>query len=464
MISKPQQTVEAGAQLRRALSVWGAAAFVVTSMIGTGIFTVPAFVRAATGNGVAALGVWIMGAALALFGAFCYAELATRMPRAGGEYQYLSNVYGRPWGFIGGWITFFAGFAAPTAASTLAAVDYFSPLAPGWTPDAQLISGFGITEREAVAALLPLLLALAHSIGVRPSGRLQTTLAVMTVGAIVVFTAAGISSGRGDWGGVTQRSQATGAWWVALVQVSFAYFGWNAAAYLAGEVSEPRRTLPRALIGGTLAVAILYIALNLLYFYALPADPWQATPSVGRDAAERLFGVSGGNLVSAIITVLIIGAMSAWTASGPRIYYAMARDGLAPSIFGRLGKRSRAPIIATFTQAAIASVMALTGAFGKLLLYVGSAVLLVSALTAAAIYVVRRASPVDPKGNFSVPGYPVTPAVYILLVIFLWIQTLRDQPKPAVYALATIAAGVVVYYIGRALGWIAAAPKTQSES
>ena len=464
MISKPQQTVEAGAQLRRALSVWGAAAFVVTSMIGTGIFTVPAYVRAATGNGVAALGVWIMGAALALFGAFCYAELATRMPRAGGEYQYLSNVYGRPWGFIGGWITFFAGFAAPTAASTLAAVDYFSPLAPGWNPEAQLISGFSITEREAVAALLPLLLALAHSIGVRPSGRLQTTLAVMTVGAIVVFTAAGMSSGRGDWGGVTQSSQATGAWWVALVQVSFAYSGWNAAAYLAGEVSEPRRALPRALIGGTLAVAILYIALNLLYFYALPADPWEATPSVGRDAAERLFGVSGGKLVSAIITVLIIGAMSAWTASGPRIYYAMARDGLAPSIFGRLGKRSQAPIIAIFTQAAIASVMALTGEFSRILLYVGSALLLVSALTIAAVYVVRRGSLDDPKRNFSVPGYPFTPAVYILLVIFLWIQTLRVQPKPAVYALATIAAGVVVYYIGRALGWIAAAPKTQSES
>lgn len=461
---KPQQTVEAASQLRRALSVWGATAFVVTSMIGTGIFTVPAFVRAATGNGVAALGVWITGAALALFGAFCYAELSTRMPRAGGEYQYLSNVYGRPWGFIGGWITFFAGFAAPTAASALAAVDYFSRLTPGWNPDTTLINGLDITQRVAVAALLPLLLALVHSIGVKPSGRLQTTLAVMTVGAIVVFTVAGLSSGRGDWGGVTQGSQATGAWWVALIQVSFAYSGWNAAAYLAGEVTEPRRSLPRALIGGTLAVAVLYIALNLLYFYALPADPWQATPAVGREAAERLFGVSGGKLVSAIITIMIIGAISAWTASGPRIYYAMARDGLAPSIFGRLGKRSQAPIIAIFAQAAIASVMTLTGAFGKLLLYVGSALMLISALTVAAVYVVRRAAPDDQKRNFSVPGYPITPAIYILLVIFSWIQTLREQPKPAIYALATIAAGVAVYYIGRAWGWIAASSKTRLDT
>jgi APA family basic amino acid/polyamine antiporter len=461
---KPQRTVDAGAQLRRELSVWGASAFVVTSMIGTGIFTVPADVRAATGNGVASLGVWITGAALALFGAFCYAELATRMPKAGGEYQYLLNVYGRPWGFIGGWITFFAGFAAPTAASALKVVEYFSHLAPGWNPNAPLIDGLGVTQGSAVAALLPLLLALAHSIGVRPSGHMQTTLATMTVCAIIVFTVAGVSSGRGDWGGVTQGSLATGAWWVALIQVSFAYSGWNNAAYLAGEVSEPRRTLPRALIGGTLAVAALYIALNLLYFYALPAESWRPTLAVGQEAAERLFGVPGGKLVSAIITVIIVGAISAWTASGPRIYYAVARDGLAPSIFGRLGKRSQAPIVAIFTQAAIASVMALTRKFGELLLYVGSALLLISALTVAAVYVVRRAADDDPKRNFSVPGYPFTPAIYILLVILSWIQTLREQPKPAVYALATIAIGVVVYYVGRAWGWIAAAPKTRPEA
>jgi APA family basic amino acid/polyamine antiporter len=462
MISKPQRTVEAGAQLRRELSVWGASAFVVTSMIGTGIFTVPADVRAATGNGVASLGVWLTGAALALFGAFCYAELATRMPKAGGEYQYLLNVYGRPWGFIGGWITFFAGFAAPTAASALKVVEYFSHLAPGWDPNAPLIGGLGVTRGSAVAALLPLLLALAHSIGVKPSGHMQTTLATMTVCAIIVFTVAGVSSGRGDWGGVTQGSQATGAWWVALIQVSFAYSGWNNAAYLAGEVADPRRTLPRALIGGTLAVAALYIALNLLYFYALPAESWRPTLAVGQEAAERLFGVPGGKLVSAIITVIIVGAISAWTASGPRIYYAVARDGLAPSIFGRLGKRSQAPIVAIFTQAAIASVMALTRKFGELLLYVGSALLLISALTVAAVYVVRRAADDDPKSNFSVPGYPVTPAVYILLVIFMWIQTLQKEPMPAIYALVTIAAGVAVYYVGRARGWIATSSETET--
>jgi len=458
-----QQTGEAGDQLRRALGVWGAAAFVVTSMIGTGIFTVPAFVRTATGNGVAALGVWITGAALALFGAFCYAELATRMPRAGGEYQYLSNVYGRQWGFVGGWITFFAGFAAPTAASCLAAVEYFSQLTPGWDRNTPLIDGLGITQGSAIAAVIPLILASLHSLGVRPSGRLQTTLAATTICAIVVFTVAGFATGEGDWSGVTKGSPATGLWWMALVPVGFAYSGWNAAAYLAGEVTEPRRTLPRALIGGTLAVAILYLALNLLYFYAIPADSWQAVVSVGKEAAERLFGVSGGKLVSAIITVLIFGAISAWTASGPRIYYAMARDGLAPSVFGRLGARSQAPIIAIFTQAAISSVMALNGAFGKLVNYVGSGVMLISALTVAAVYLVRRAAPADTKLHFSVPGYPFTPALYILLVILSWIQILRNDPKPPIAALITILTGIGVYYIGRAWGWIAISSNTQLE-
>src|SRR5262249_39586819 len=149
-----QQAIEAGAEphLRRALGAWGASAFVVTSMIGTGIFTVPAFVRIATGNGVAALGIWITGGALGLLGAFCFAGLATRLRGAGGEYQCLANVYGGPGGFVGGWIPFFAGFAAPTAASTLAVVAYFSQLTPGWNPDTPLISGLGVTQGSAIAA------------------------------------------------------------------------------------------------------------------------------------------------------------------------------------------------------------------------------------------------------------------------------------------------------------------------
>ncbi len=464
MATSKQQAVEVDTNvLRRVLGGWGAAAFVVTSMVGTGIFTVPAFVRTATGNGVVALGVWITGAMLALFGAFCYAELSTRIPKAGGEYQYLAHVYGRSWGFVGGWITFFAGFAAPAAASSLAAVEYFSKLTPGWDPNAPLIDGFGLAQGSAIAATIPLALAFIHSLGVRPSGQLQTTLAVTTVSAIVIFTIAGMATGRGDWSGVTDSSQATGLWWVALIEVSFAYSGWNAAAYLAGEVKDPRRTLPRALIGGTLAVAILYITLNLLFFYALPADSWQSEISVGQEAGARLFGPSGGRIVSAIITIVILGAISAWTASGPRVYYAMACDGLAPSIFSRLDPRSHAPIIAIYAQAMVASIMALNAGFKELVVYVGSGLLLISAFTVAAVYLVRRAAPPDTKRYFSVPGYPFTPAIFILLVIYSWIQTMQKDPIPTSAALITIVTGIAIYHIGRALGWVADGPTTKTE-
>ena len=189
-------------QLHRELSVWGATAFVVTNMIGTGIFTVPAFVRGATGNGLTALLVWALGGGLALCGAFCYAELSTRMPEAGGEYQYLSRVFGPMWGFISGWISFLAGFSAAIAAAALGATAYAASLF-GWKIEHQLIAPLGITVGSAMAAGLILLLALFHCLGLRPGGRLQTIIAGSVVTGILVLIGAGFLTGSGDWHGVT---------------------------------------------------------------------------------------------------------------------------------------------------------------------------------------------------------------------------------------------------------------------
>ncbi len=442
--------------LRRGLNLWGATAFVVTSMVGTGIFTVPALVRHATGSGVEMLGVWLVGAALAVCGALCYAELATRMPRAGGEYQYLSRVYGPMWGFVSGWITFFVGFAAPTAASALAAVAYMAAIAPAWNANAPLVAGLSITQGGLVAALLPLAFAFWHSLGVRPSGRLQSILMVTTIGSIALLVVAGWLTGRGDWQGVTQTTTPAGSWWVALIQVSFAYTGWNGATYLAGEIEDPRRNLPRALIGGTLIVVALYLALNLFFLYALPIEAWRPDIAVGKDAAERLFGTAGGRFVSAIITFTIIGSLSAWTAAGPRVYFAMAYDGLAPAAFKRLGAQSRAPIVALFAQAGVAALLALTGAFDVLLIYVGAGLLLFSGFTVAAVYVLRWRYGTEDASHFRVPGYPFTPALFLLLVLVSCAQGFLESPIPTGAALLTLLAGFACYFIGRALGWFKA--------
>lgn len=447
--------------LHRVLGTYGAAAFVVSSMVGTGIFTVPAVVRNATGSGIASLGVWLVGASLALCGAFCISELATRMPKAGGEYQYLTQVYGRMWGFVSGWISLFAGFAAPTAASALGAVAYAKILFPGWNPSAPVIAGLDITQGAAIAAAVALAMAIVHSLGVRPSGRLQTILAATAVGSIVLFALIGFATGRGHWSGVTQTSEASGMWWLALIQVSFAYTGWNAAAYLAGEVRYPRTTLPRALIGGTLVVVLLYIALNLLFFYALPPEAWKSDIAVGQLAAEYLFGSVGAKIVSLIVTITILGSISAWTASGPRVYFAMACDGAAPAFFRRLGKYG-APVVGTMLQAVAAAIMALSGAFDQLLTYVGSALLLFSGFTIAAVYVARRKNIAHSGDYFRVPGYPVTPAIFIVMVVVSWVQSFREQPVPTTAALLTIVAGVAIYYLARAFGLLAEQPIPQT--
>ncbi|MBX3280434.1 MAG: APC family permease [Acidobacteria bacterium] len=448
-----------GQTLRRALGVAGATAFVVTNMVGTGIFTVPAVVRASTGNGLAALGVWAAGAALALCGALCYAELATRMPQAGGEYYYLTRTYGRLWGFLSGWISFFVGFSAAIGAAALGAVVYADELLTGWDARQPLIEGLGITQGAAAAAGLIILLSLFHASGVRPSGRLQTGIAALVVGFILVFIAAGLSTGAGDYSRIPAGTETTGLWFVALLQVNFAYSGWNAAAYLGGETVNPRRTLPRALIGGTVIVAVLYLLLNFLFLYALPLGDWNPDIAVGKLAAERLFGTSGATFVTAIITLMIIGSVSSMTAAGPRVYYAMSRDGMAPPIFGRLSARNGAPVVALIVQAIIASMLALTGAFGALLVYAGSALLLFAGLAVASVYVARRKS-IDQHGEyFKVPGYPITPAIFIILVGVAWVEGLRESPEATGAALATIAFGALIYLIGRSRGWIPGNPE-----
>jgi basic amino acid/polyamine antiporter, APA family len=456
-IDQPLVPDSASPGLHRALGVWAATAFVVTNMVGTGIFTVPAFVRTTTGNGLAALTVWAVGGLLSLCGALCYAELATRMPEAGGEYHYVTRTYGRLWGFLSGWISFFVGFSAPIAVASLGAAAYaFTVL--GLNPGAPILGQSGITQGGVAAACLVAVLALFHSSGVRPSGRLQTTIAALVIGAIVMLVIAGFSTGQGDWSGVIEGSEAPDGWWLALIPVSFAYSGWNAAAYLAGEAHNPLRTLPRALIGGTLAVTTLYLALNLLFFYALPPEAWEATSEsekigIGAVAARYLFGPVGEQIVGIIIALAIIGSVSAMTAVGPRVYYAMSRDGLAPAIFSRLGRRSGAPIFATLVQAILAVMLALTGAFGFLLTYVGSALLLFAGLTVASVYVVRRKSVGGSMPYFRVPGYPVTPAIFLGLVVVVWIYGLRREPEPTIAALVTILVGALVFFIGRSSGW-----------
>jgi APA family basic amino acid/polyamine antiporter len=438
--------------LIRTLGPLAAGAFVVTNMIGSGIFTVPAFVRVATGSAVASLGVWLAAGLLGLCGALCYSELATRMPRAGGEYRFLTEGFGQLWGFLSGWTSFVVGFSAAVAASALGVVAYVAPLIGGWDPDAALIGG--VTQGAAAAAGLVLLLTLVHCIGVRWSGGFQSTLATLVLGAIVILVLAGFASGEGAWSGLTVTAQPQSNWWVALLQVSYAYAGWNAAAYIAGEVKSPRRNLPLAILGGTLFVIVAYLLLNALFFYAVPEAEWEPTIAIGAVAAERLFGTGGALAVSGVIALAMFGSVSAMTAVGPRIYYAMARDGVAPKFMARVSEHGVAPVSAIAAQGVLAALLALTGAFSALLVYIGSSLLLFNALTIATLFVVRRRSVEVEREVFRTPLHPVPAIVFIGITLAAWVNGLVGAPVPTGAALGTLVLGGGVYAVGRRLGWL----------
>ena len=447
-------TSSAVIDLRRSLGFAAAAAFVVTNMIGSGIFTVPAFVRVATGSALGSLGIWAAGALLGLSGALCYAELATRMPGAGGEYRYLSRVFGPLWGFLSGWTSFVVGFSAAVAASSLGMMAYVAPLIPGWQSDAPVVVGWPVSQAALGAAGLVAMLTVLHCIGVRSSSRFQTTLAAVVLVGIAVFVVAGLSTGAGSAAGLRASTAGQSSWWVALLQVSFAYSGWNAAAYMAGEVSEPRRNLPRALLLGTAVVAVVYLALNALFFYALPEAEWQADIAVGQVAAERLFGHGGALAVSALIAFAMFGSVSAMIAVGPRIYFAMARDQLAPSVLARISASGRVPRIAIVAQGVLAALLALTGSFGLLLTYIGSALLLFAGLTVAALFVVRLRDGAPGEAVFATPLFPLPALVFVGITVAAWANGLVDAPLPTFAALGTMLLGAAVYALGRQLGWL----------
>lgn len=480
---RPAGAANTAAALRRRLGAWGAAAFVVCNMVGAGIFTVPAFVRAATGSAPAALGVWAAGGLVALCGALCYAELATRMPAAGAEYQYLRRVYGPRAGFLSGTVSFAVGFAAATAAASLGAVAYGAALLPGWDPAATLL---GFEQGALAAAGFIVLTAALHSRGVGVSGRLQAALATLIVAGVAAFVVLGFAGGRGSFAALAAGDGATGGggWWIAFLQVSFAYSGWNAAAYLAEEVDEPARTLPRALIGGTLLVTAVYLALNAVFFYALPDAAWGATIAIGRDAALALFGREVATALSGLVALAILGSVSAMAAAGPRVYFAMARDGLAPSVVARVNPHNGAPVVAIWAQAVLAATLALTGAFEALLVYIGSALLLFAAAAVAALLILRwreRGSSVaetdggrgktphggvslqvTPTGGgtrmFRAPGGPIPAVVFLAAATLAWINGLLQQPVPTLAALATIGAGALLYTIGSRRSWLRRSP------
>lgn len=442
--------------LRRELTYTSAVAIVVANMIGTGIFTTTGFLAGDLGRPSLVLGIWAVGALVALAGCLCYAELGINFPRSGGEYVYLREAWGPAWGFLSGWISFFAGFSAPIAAAALAFSEYMSYFfAPFSLKSAPVISlGFfrlhtGYGQWLAIGIITAF--AAINILGLRLAANLQNVLTSLKLGVLATFLVLAFSVGKGSLDHFSLAAARTsthslGAQFaVSLIFVMFAYSGWNAATYVAEEMKTPERTLPAALVSGTLLVAVFYCALNAAFLYALPLEKMKGVVRVGGAAAEALFGAKGGGLFSAIMAIGLLSCVSAMVIVGPRVYYAMAQDGCFFRGAARLHPRWLTPVQAILYQSVATAVMILTGTFEGLIYYIGFALILFAALATAGM--VRLRSRAAWKRLPAVSwGYPLVPAVFIAASAWMLCYTAVLRPTESLWGLLTMTAGGLVYY------------------
>jgi APA family basic amino acid/polyamine antiporter len=430
----PVDTVSAAP--RRQLGLWITAAIVIANMIGTGVFTSTGYQAADLHDPPTILFAWVLGGLVALAGASCYAELGTMMPKAGGEYVYLREAYHPVLGFLSGWISLTAGFSAPIATSALLFAGYLGKLSPDIA---------AVSPKLIAIALICVITAL-HSFDTKVGGWVQAAFTCMKVLLITIFVVAGLAAGQGDWSHFAHQhggfaNVGTTSFAISLMYVSFAYSGWNAAAYIAGEVNKPERTLPRSLLLGTGVVMVLYVLLNVVYFYALPSEQLAGVAEVGDKAARTLLGDQTGGLITALIALALISAVSAMIMAGPRVYASMAADGALPPQLARHSARG-VPSVAVAAQGALACVFVRLGSLAELIRFVGFTLAISAALTCGALFVMRARGV---KSTYRTPGYPVTPALFIAVSAWIAYAQIKDHPGESLIVAGVLAAGALVY-------------------
>ncbi|HEX8793212.1 MAG TPA: amino acid permease [Polyangiaceae bacterium] len=422
---------------RRGLGVLDASFIVVGSIVGAGIFLVSQAVAMAVRSPAAFLGTWLLGGAIALAGALSNGELGGLYPRSGGEYVYLREAYGPPLGFLSGWTSFWVAFPGSIAA-----------LAAGF--GATMASMLGVSGRVAevtLGATAIVALTAVNIAGLRPGKWTQNVLSGAKLLAFAGLLALGALVRHRASGGLTplfvEGDSARGVA-SALIPVFFAYSGWNAATYVTGEMRDPTRALGRALALGTGLCVALYVAVNAVYLRGLSMADLAASEEPARAAALALGGQTATAMLMPLVALCVLSSMQASVLVGPRIYRAMAVDGVFFSPLGKVHGKEQVPAIALVAQAAIALVELLSGRFEELLSFATSAMLAFSTLTVAAVLVlrVRRADAARP---FRVPGYPLVPVAFIAANVWVLWNVLASGARPVLGAVAVVATGIPAY-------------------
>jgi APA family basic amino acid/polyamine antiporter len=440
--------------LKRKISFFSATILVVANMIGTGIFTTSGFIISEIGNAQTMLLCWFVGGVFALAGALCYGELGALFPKAGGEYVYLRECFGKWMGFLSGWISLIVGFSAPIAAASIAFATYLFrslsiPLGLDIGPRLLGVDIVSISGRSVVAIFAILILSFFHYCSVMVGSAVQNILTMLKIGITVTFIAAGLCLGHGSMSNfsepLTIGSMFQGKFAVSLIFVSFAYSGWNAAAYLGAEIKKPGRNIPLALFTGTVFVMSLYLLLNVVFIYALPKEEMTGVLDVGAKSAAFLFGHHVSRYFSGGIAIGLLSVLSAMIMAGPRVYYAMSIDHVFFELFGKVNKTRGTPGYAILLQAGIAILMVTTASFEELLVYIGFTLSLFAMMTVIGMMRLRLQQPAL-RRSYRTFGYPVTPLLFIIGNLWIIIFSIKGRPLASISGLITISLGLLVYF------------------
>jgi len=426
---------------KRALGPFDATMVVIGGIIGSGIFINPYIVAQRLDSTALVLGAWVAGGAIALAGAFAYAELGAIFPKAGGQYVYLRDAYHPLAGFMYGWALLLVIESGAVAAVAITFATYALRLAgrPDVSPVPLALFALG-------------LLSIVNYLGVKPGSRVLNVLVVLKVAALALLVGAGllVPAVPGWWTAVRTTGTGTGltAFGAALVPILFAYGGWQNANYVAEEIEDPQRNLPRSLIAGTTAVVLIYLLVNVVYLRALGLEGLAGTTTPASDAAGRMFGAIGDRFVTAAIAVSTFGFLDLAILAPTRVYYAMAADGVFLPALARLHPRYRTPGLAIGLQFAWSCVLALSGSYGQLLNYVVFADWIFFGLTVGSVLVFRRTYPLDrrPAGAFRTPGYPIVPMAFSAIAATVVLSVVLSDAASAAKGTALLAAGIPVFY------------------
>jgi len=429
-----------------------ATAIVVADTIGVGVFTSLGFQVIDITSGFSLLLLWVVGGIVAICGAICYAELAAMLPRSSGEYNFLRRIYHPAFGFVAGWLSATVGFAAPVALAAMAFGIYFKAIVPG-APS--LLLGLGITW----------LAALVHLSGVRFGGAYHNAWTALKLVLIAAFIVAGLV--LGDTQQISFAPSAVdlvhigGApFAISLVFVMYSYSGWNAAIYIGGEVKDPNRNVPRALVLGTLIVIVLYVALNAVFLMTTPIKEMAGQLDVAIVAGKHIFGSFGGRIVGALICIGLVSSISAMTWIGPRVAMIMGEDMPVLRVFSRRSKRG-VPAIAIIFQLLVSNLLLLTQSFEAVLDFIQFSLTFCSFFAVLGVIKMRITHP-NMARPYRAWGYPVTPFIFLSVTLFMMYYLVVNRPLQSLAGVAMMCAGLLVYYVSRQLSNVSTSDVSQT--